>query len=128
MRCPPQIRRFLRTSYWGRSFSFCEMDEVSSRIKLSGFRNAPLQPWSRGLKSLPESWWVYTACIRRYRARLTRKSGSPLPELTTEIDRLSLVIEIGDMAVRVNTTDPGFVNILQNRYVGFLGSTEGHTE
>jgi hypothetical protein len=51
-----------------------------------------------------------------------------LPEFTTEIERLHLVVEIGDMAVRVNTTDPGFVNILQDRYAGFLGSVEGSTE
>jgi hypothetical protein len=47
-----------------------------------------------------------------------------LPELTTEIERLSVVIEIGDMPVRVNTTDPGFLSILHNRYSGFLTESE----
>jgi hypothetical protein len=43
-----------------------------------------------------------------------------LPELTTEVERLSVVIEIGDMPVRVNTTDPHFLDILQDRYSGFI--------
>ena len=45
-------------------------------------------------------------------------------ELTTEIDRLSLVIEIGGMPVRVNTTDPGFLAILQDRYSGFVSEND----
>jgi hypothetical protein len=47
-----------------------------------------------------------------------------LPELTTEVERLSVVIEIGDMPVRVNTTDPGFLRILHDRYSGFLNESE----
>lgn len=47
-----------------------------------------------------------------------------MPELTAEVERLSLVIEIGDMPVRVNTTDPGFLGILQDRYAGFVSSSE----
>jgi len=47
-----------------------------------------------------------------------------LPELIAEVERLSLVIEIGGMPVRVNTTDPGFVAMLQDRYAGYLGSSE----
>jgi len=43
-----------------------------------------------------------------------------LPELTTEVERLSLVIEIGGMPVRVNTTDAGFVTMLQDRYAGYV--------
>jgi hypothetical protein len=43
-----------------------------------------------------------------------------LPELTAEVDRLSVVIEIGDMPVRVNTSDPHFLDILQDRYSGFI--------
>jgi hypothetical protein len=43
--------------------------------------------------------------------------------LSTEIDRLSLVIEIGDMPVRVNTSDPLFLAMLQGRYAGFLSSS-----
>jgi len=47
-----------------------------------------------------------------------------LPELTAEVERLSLVVAIGGMPVRVNTTDPAFLEILQDRYSGFLGSAE----
>jgi len=47
-----------------------------------------------------------------------------LPELTAEVERLSLVIEIGGMPVRVNSTDPGFLAMLQARYAGYLGSSE----
>jgi len=47
-----------------------------------------------------------------------------LPELTTAVERLSLVIEIGGMPVRVHTTDPGFLDMLQERYSGFVTSSE----
>ena len=47
-----------------------------------------------------------------------------MPELTAEVERLSLVIEIGRMPVRVNTTDPDFLAMLERRYSGFLGSSE----
>ncbi|HTS34795.1 MAG TPA: hypothetical protein VMH04_03925 [Candidatus Solibacter sp.] len=47
-----------------------------------------------------------------------------MPELTAEVDRLSLVIDIGGMPVRVNTVDPGFVAILQQRYSGFVGESD----
>lgn len=50
-----------------------------------------------------------------------------MPELTTEVDRLSLVIEIGGMPVRINTTDPDFLRMLENRYSGFISSSE-HAE
>ena len=43
-----------------------------------------------------------------------------MPQLTTAVDRLSLVIEIGGMPVRVHTTDAGFLGMLQDRYAGFL--------
>lgn len=43
-----------------------------------------------------------------------------MPELITEVERLSLVIAIGGVPVRVNTTDPGFLAILQDRYSGFV--------
>lgn len=45
-----------------------------------------------------------------------------MPQLATDVARLSLVIEIGGMPVRVNTTDPGFLTMLQDRYAGFVGS------
>lgn len=47
-----------------------------------------------------------------------------MPALTAEVDRLSLVIEIGGMPVRVNTSDPNFLGMLLNRYSGFVGSSE----
>jgi hypothetical protein len=47
-----------------------------------------------------------------------------LPELTTEVERLSLVIEIGGMPVRVLTTDPRFLTMLQDRYAGFVTSSQ----
>ncbi len=47
-----------------------------------------------------------------------------MPELTAEVECLSLVIEIGGMPVRVNTTDPGFLAMLQSRYSGFVSNSE----
>ncbi|HUC29305.1 MAG TPA: hypothetical protein VMR80_06965 [Candidatus Acidoferrum sp.] len=43
-----------------------------------------------------------------------------MPELSAQIDRLSLVIEVGGMPVKVNTSDPQFSDMLVNRYEGFL--------
>jgi hypothetical protein len=42
----------------------------------------------------------------------------------TEVERLSLVIEIGGMPVRVHTTDPDFLNLLQSRYAGFVNNSD----
>ena len=47
-----------------------------------------------------------------------------MPELLTDVERLSLVIEIGGMPVRVHTADPDFLSMLQNRYAGFVTSSE----
>lgn len=47
-----------------------------------------------------------------------------MPELISEVARLSLVIEIGGMPVRVHTTDPHFLNLLQARYAGFVTSSD----
>ncbi len=46
-----------------------------------------------------------------------------MPQVATEVERLSLVIAIGGMPVRVNTSDPIFLEILQNRYAGFIGES-----
>jgi hypothetical protein len=46
-----------------------------------------------------------------------------LAQLTTEVEPLSVVIEIGGMPVRINTTDPAFLVLLQNRYAGYVGSS-----
>lgn len=50
-----------------------------------------------------------------------------MPELIAEVERLSLVVEVGGMPVRVNTKDPGFLVMLQDRYAGFL-SDSGQAE
>jgi hypothetical protein len=47
-----------------------------------------------------------------------------LPQLTAEVGRLSLFIEIGGIPVRVRTTDSGFLAMLQDRYAGFVTSSE----
>ena len=70
------------------------------------------------------SLWVYTACVKLQRTRPKEDHSIPLPELAAEVERLSLVIEIGGMAVRVNTTDQGFRAMLQDRYSGFLSSSD----
>jgi hypothetical protein len=49
--------------------------------------------------------------------------GIHLGTLTTEVARLSLVITIGGMPVRVNTTDPTFLTMLQDRYAGYVFSS-----
>lgn len=46
-----------------------------------------------------------------------------MPQLTTEIEPLSLVIDIGGMPVRVNTADAGFLRLLQDRYSGYVRSS-----
>lgn len=44
--------------------------------------------------------------------------------LISPIDCLCLTIEIGGIPIRVNTSDADFLNMLQNRYAGFVGSSE----
>lgn len=47
-----------------------------------------------------------------------------MPELIAEVDRLSLVIEIGGIPARLNATDPDFLRMLEARYDGFLGASD----
>ncbi|HEV3510918.1 MAG TPA: hypothetical protein VGS05_04385 [Candidatus Sulfotelmatobacter sp.] len=47
-----------------------------------------------------------------------------MPELTAEVERLSLTIEIGEMPVRVHTTDLLFLGLLQDRYAGFVSPSD----
>jgi hypothetical protein len=47
-----------------------------------------------------------------------------LPELISPVDCHHLTIEIGGMPVRVKTTDADFLGMLQDRYAGFVGSSE----
>lgn len=46
-----------------------------------------------------------------------------MSQVTIEIDRLSLTIEIGGVSIRVNTNDPAFLDLLHNRYSGFVSSS-----
>jgi hypothetical protein len=50
-----------------------------------------------------------------------------VPGLATQVERYNVVIAIGGIPVRVNTTDPGFLEMLENRYAGFV-SEEARTE
>jgi hypothetical protein len=50
-----------------------------------------------------------------------------VPGLATQVERYNVVIAIGGIPVRVNTTDPGFLDMLENRYAGFV-SEEARTE
>jgi hypothetical protein len=50
-----------------------------------------------------------------------------LPGLISPVDCLHLTVEIGGIPIRVNTSDADFLSMLQNRYAGFVGSSE-HAE
>jgi len=50
-----------------------------------------------------------------------------VPELATQIETYSVVIDIGETPVRVNTSDEHFLKLVQNRYAGFV-SEEGAAE
>jgi hypothetical protein len=45
------------------------------------------------------------------------------PHTSGEIDSLSLVIEIGQMPIRVNTTDANFLKLLEDRYDGYVNQS-----
>ncbi|HXJ85841.1 MAG TPA: hypothetical protein VMS18_03430 [Candidatus Binatia bacterium] len=47
-----------------------------------------------------------------------------MPQLTSQIEELGAVVEIGGIAVRVNTLNADFLGMLQNRYAGFLSHSE----
>jgi hypothetical protein len=47
-----------------------------------------------------------------------------LPGLISPVDCLHLTVEIGGIPIRVNTSDADFLDMLQNRYAGFVGSSE----
>ena len=68
--------------------------------------------------------WGYTICFTV--SKTTFESIEIfLPQLTTDVERLSLVIEIGGMGVRVNTADSNFLEMLQRRYTGFMSDSDG---
>lgn len=43
-----------------------------------------------------------------------------MPELAAQVDLYSVVITIGGLPVRVNTSDASFLQLLRNRYSGFV--------
>jgi len=43
-----------------------------------------------------------------------------MPGLAAQVEQYSVVIAIGGVAVRVNTTDPDFLYLLQDRYSGYV--------
>ena len=43
-----------------------------------------------------------------------------MPQVLTEIERHSLIIEIGGIPVRVNTSDRDFLTMLEHRYAGYV--------
>jgi hypothetical protein len=43
-----------------------------------------------------------------------------VPELALQVERYSAVIAVGGVAVRVNTADADFLDLLQKRYAGFV--------
>ncbi|MGA9508945.1 MAG: hypothetical protein WBV55_10025, partial [Candidatus Sulfotelmatobacter sp.] len=45
-----------------------------------------------------------------------------MPDLATQIECYNVVITIGGVAVKVNTTDRDFLDMLQNRYDGFVSA------
>jgi hypothetical protein len=45
-----------------------------------------------------------------------------LPELTAPVIRSDVIIEIGGIAARVAAADPAFLQMLENRYAGFVSS------
>jgi hypothetical protein len=50
-----------------------------------------------------------------------------MPGLAAQVGRHSVVITIGGVPVRVNTTDANFLAMLEDRYAGFV-SAEAHSE
>ena len=50
-----------------------------------------------------------------------------MPGVATQVERYSVVIAIGGVPVRVNTADANFLEMLQDRYAGFV-SAELHAE
>jgi hypothetical protein len=45
-----------------------------------------------------------------------------VPGLAAQVERYSVVIAIGGVPVRINTSDPDFLEMLENRYAGFVSS------
>ena len=52
--------------------------------------------------------------------RESKGIGSSVPGLATQVERYSVLIAIGGVAVRVNTSDADFLAMLEERYAGFV--------
>src|SRR6266516_4593914 len=63
--------------------------------------------------------WIPPGIANAKKSGLNRR----LSQLTTEVESLSVVIEIGGIPVRLKTTDAGFLRLLQNRYSGYVSSS-----
>jgi hypothetical protein len=48
-----------------------------------------------------------------------------VPGLATQVEQYSVVIAIGGISVQLNTTDSDFLDLLHNRYAGFVSAGEG---
>lgn len=59
-------------------------------------------------------------CVEYCKACENRQPSNLLPELALELGTLSLVIEVGRVPIRVNTSDPDFFHMLEDRYAGFM--------
>jgi hypothetical protein len=51
-----------------------------------------------------------------------------LPQLTAEVEPLSVIIEIGGVPVRLNTPNPEFLEMLQERYAGYVVGSAANAE
>ena len=45
-----------------------------------------------------------------------------MPGLATQLEHYSVVVAIGGVAIRLNTADPDFLEMLHGRYAGFVSS------
>ena len=48
--------------------------------------------------------------------------------LSEQVEHLGVIITIGDVPIRVNTTDAEFLDLLQHRYAGFISQEENQEE
>src|SRR6267378_292811 len=77
----------------------------------------------------PSTLSVCRADVRLYdqQGSDSGRIDSSMPGLATQIERYSVVIAIGDVAIRVNTSSADFLQMLHQRYAGFV-SADAHAE
>ena len=51
-----------------------------------------------------------------------------MPQLTAEVGNLGVIVNIGEIPVQINTTDPQFMALLQDRYAGYVTSSQASAE